>query len=199
MKTSFYFLFFFLGPLSLQAFSQETDFRRNMFRMEYGYSFTGSGDLRGYCFYNEFSGSPEKRFRLSPGLGFLNMFNNELDDIYDMKVLLQSATCLSVEMNCYFDVVKTDNISVETGLGLFLKNWHRIYATGPGAGFSTNGFYVDPASYGDRYNSSPGYTVSIGTRFRVDQLFGLSLRGVYQNDLNGDNTVTARIGLNVCF
>lgn len=58
---------------------------------------------------------------------------------------------------------------------------------------------LGPGSFGDFYKTAPGYTVSLGVVFKTGQNLSFNIRGVYQNDTNGDNSVTARFGLNFGF
>jgi len=88
-------------------------------------------------------------------------------------------------------------ICIETGLGLYVRRWHRIYATGEFGGFSSPDLQLGSGSHGDYYKTAPGYTVSVGTILKVSNRTGISLRGVYQNDTNGDNSVTARMGVRI--
>jgi hypothetical protein len=177
------------------AFSQVIQDNRNTLRIETGTAFTGSGDLSGFCIYNEYSRWIGKRLTLSPAFGFINFYSNDNQDI----LLLQNANCLSVELASYYYPIMRDRFSVEIGLGGYYRNWHWIYATGPDQSFSKEGLSLGPDSYASQLVNGIGYSISIGTLIDLNETIGFNLRGVYQNDTNGDNALTARIGLNIKF
>lgn len=52
-------------------------------------------------------------------------------------------------------------------------------------------------SHGDYFKTAPGYTGSFGAIMKVSSRMGISIRGVYQNDTNGDNSLTARAGVSI--
>jgi len=68
-------LFFSIGS----AFSQAFDESKDQIRIETGYAFTGSGDLEGFCYYNEYSRSVGNKFRIAPAIGFLDFFRNDTE------------------------------------------------------------------------------------------------------------------------
>jgi hypothetical protein len=181
-------LFFSIGS----AFSQAFDESRDQIRIEAGYAFTGSGDLEGFCFYNEYSRSVGNRFRIAPAIGFLDFFRNDTEIQF-----LEDARCISLDLTGYFCPVKTEYFDIEAGLGLYIRRWHRIYATGDLGGYSSPDLQLDSNSHDDYFKTAPGYTISIGTIMKISNRMGISIRGVYQNDINGDNSVTARVGVSI--
>jgi hypothetical protein len=197
MKTKTFIIIGFLFSISGSAYSQDFDGSKNQIRIETGYAFTGSGDLNGFCFYNEYQRSVGNRFKIAPGIGILTFFYDWLDNTSDHSILLINVNCISLDLTGYYYPVQTNNFDIEAGLGLFLRNWHRIYATGPNLSYSSRDLNLGPNSHGDYFKTAPGYTVSIGTILKISNRIGISLRGVYQNDTNGDNSVTARIGLKI--
>ena len=52
-KISFILILFFAGTAVI--FSQPDTVRGSTLSLDAGYAFTGSGDLNGYCLYNEYS------------------------------------------------------------------------------------------------------------------------------------------------
>jgi len=174
------------------AYSQNPEDQKNQIRLEAGYAFTGSGDLEGYCFYNEYSRSVGNRFKIAPSIGILNFFRAAPD-----VQVLQAVNGISLDLTGYFYPLKTGNFNIETGLGFYVRNWHWIYATGPDQTFGVGNRIIGPGSYFDEYNTAPGYIISIGTVTRISKRLGISIRGVYQNDTNGDNSVTVRFGLRI--
>lgn len=177
------------------AFSQIVQDKKNTIRIESGSAFTGSGDLSGYCLYNEYSRLIGKRFTISPAFGFLNFYKNDNQEI----LLLQNANCLSFELAGYYYPIKRDRFSIEVGFGGYYRNWHWIYATGPDQYYSKEGLTLGPESYASQVVNGIGYSISGGTIFDLNETFGFNLRGVFQNDTNGDNALTVRIGLNIRF
>jgi hypothetical protein len=197
MKTK---AFLIIGILFLSvgsAYSQNPENEKNQIRIEAGYAFTGSGDLKGFCFYNEYSRSVGSRFKIAPGVGILTFFYDFLDNTSDHSVLLMNANCVSLDLTGYFYPVKLKKFDIETGLGFYIRDWHWIYATGPDISYSSIDLNLGPNSHGDYFKTAPGYTISIGTILKISNRTGISIRGVYQNDTNGDNSVTARVGLRI--
>jgi hypothetical protein len=186
-------LFFSIGS----AFPQNPEESKNQIRIEAGYAFTGSGDLNGFCFYNEYSRSVGSRFKIAPGIGVLTFFYDFLDNTSDHSILLMNANCVSLDLTGYYYPVKTDHFDIETGLGFYIRDWHWIYATGPDISFRTRGLTIPPNSHADIFVNAPGYTVSVGAVVKISDRAGISVRGVYQNDTNGDNSVTARVGVKI--
>jgi len=197
MKTKTFFLIGFLFLVTKSTYSQNIEESKNQIRIETGYAFTGSGDLNGFCFYNEYSQSVGNRFKIAPGIGILTFFYDFLDNTSDHSILLMNANCISLDLTGYYYPVKTDHFDIETGLGFYIRDWHWIYATGPDISYRTRGLIIPPDSHADIFVNAPGYTVSIGTILKINSRFGISIRGVYQNDTNGDNSVTARVGVNI--
>ena len=176
-------------------FSQSIQSKKNLLRIESGSAFTGSGDLYGFCFYNEYSRLIGNRFKLSPSLGFLNFYNDDNQDIS----LAINANALSFELAGYYLPIKRDRFAIELGLGGYYRNWQWTYATGDGQYFSSEGLTLGPNSYAAQTRKGIGYSVSIGTGIEIIEILGLNLRAVYQIDTNGDNTLSGRIGLNIKF
>lgn len=199
MKTKTLIIIGFIFLITGSANSQELNESKSQIRIEAGYAFTGSGDLNGFCFYNEYQRSVGNRFKIAPGAGILTFFYDFLDNTSDYSNLLMSANCVSLDLTGYYYPVRTKNFDIETGLGFYIRNWHWIYATGPDISFRTRGLIIPPDSHADVFVNSPGFTVSIGTILKINSLLGISVRGVYQNDINGDNSVTARVGVSIRF
>jgi len=197
MKTYTIFLTVLALMSTTPAFTQDLEFGKNSIRIETGYAFTGSGDLNGFCFYNEYFRSVGKKFKIAPGIGILTFFYDFLDNSSDYSILLMNANCISLDLTGYFYPVKLKKIDIETGLGLYIRDWHWIYATGPDVSFSVRGLTIPPDSHADIFINAPGYTVSLGALLKIKPRLGISVRGVYQNDINGDNTVTARVGVSI--
>jgi hypothetical protein len=175
-------------------FSQTQDKQNvNLWRSEYGYAFTGSGDLNGYCMYNEYARVISNKFKVAPAIGIMNFHRNETDH------LLRHANSRSFELAGYFTPAVSSILGLEFGMGIFYRNWRWIYATGPETGYSIDDLQLDPSSYATRTTNSIGYSASIGFHIRFTDIVGLTLRGVYQNDQNADNSVTARLGVNIGF
>lgn len=195
MKTRFVFLVSLLLVGVLTVKSQTLEGFKNSLRLESGYAFTGSGDLSGYCIYNEYNRTLGKNFKISPSVGILYFFGNVFDNVYNKNLYLQSANCISLDLTVYYEFFITNRLILECGLGGYLRNWHWIYATTNDQILIVNGNTVGPGSYYFEHINSPGYTVSAGVLIKISNRLDLSFRGVYQNDDNGDNSVTARGGL----
>ncbi|HEY5123072.1 MAG TPA: hypothetical protein VIK14_04990, partial [Ignavibacteria bacterium] len=185
MKTKTFILIGFLFLVTESTYSQNIEESKNQIRIETGYAFTGSGDLNGFCFYNEYSQSVGNRFKIASGIGILTFFYDFLDNTSDHSILLMNANCISLDLTGYYYPVKTDHFDIETGLGFYIRDWHWIYATGPDISYRTRGLIISPDSHADIFVNAPGYTVSIGTILKINSRFGISIRGVYQNDTNG--------------
>jgi hypothetical protein len=197
MKAKEILIIGFLFSAAGSAYSRNPETGKNNIRIEAGYAFTGSGDLNGFCFYNEYLRSVGSRFKIAPGIGILTFFYDFLDNSSDYSNLLMNANCVSLDLTGYYYPIKLKNIDIETGLGIYIRDWHWIYATGPDISYRVRGLTIPPDSHADIFVNSPGYTVSIGSIVKITNRAGISIRGVYQNDMNGDNSVTARIGVKV--
>jgi hypothetical protein len=197
MKAKTFFISGLLFLISCSAYSQDFEESENSVRIEGGYAFTGSGDLNGFCFYNEYQRSAGNRFKIAPGIGVLTFFYDFLNSTSDYSILLINANCISLDLTGYYYPVKNEYFDIETGLGFYVRNWHWIYATGPDISYSSRDLTLGPDSHGDYFKTSPGFTVSIGTILKISNRTCISIRGVYQNDTNGDNSVTARVGVSI--
>ena len=138
------------------AYSQDFDDSKNQIRIETGYAFTGSGDLNGFCFYNEYSRSVGNRFKIAPGIGILTFFYDFLDNTSDHSILLMNANCISLDLTGYYYPVKLKKFDIETGLGFYIRDWHWIYATGPDISYSSTDLNLGPNSHGGLFQNSPG-------------------------------------------
>lgn len=197
MKAKTFFISGFLFLISCAAYSQVIEESKNQIRLEAGYAFTGSGDLNGFCFYNEYQRSVGNRFKIAPGIGVLTFFYDFLNSTSDYSNLLINANCISLDLTGYYYPVKNDYFDIETGIGAYVRDWHWIYATGPDVSYSSRDLTLGPDEHGDYFKTAPGYTVSIGAILKISDRTGISIRGVYQNDTNGDNSVTARVGVRI--
>ena len=195
MKTRFVLLVSLLLVGVLTVKSQTLEAFKNSLRIESGYAFTGSGDLSGYCIYNEYNRTIGKNFKISPSIGILNFFGNVFDNVYNKNLYLQNANCISFDLTAYYDLLITTPLSLACGAGGYLRKWHWLYATTNDQVLLVNGKTVGTGSYLFDHITSPGYTASIGILFTITNRLDISLKGVYQNDDNGDNSVTARGGL----
>jgi hypothetical protein len=180
-------------------FSQDHLQRFNFVRIESGYAFTGSGDLDGYFISNEYGRYIGNRIRIGPSVSFFKYSGIQYDVITGEGFLMQSADCIGLDFTGYYLPVKTNTYDIEAGLGAYIRNWHWICATGPDVSFSSTELNLGPGSFGDFYKTAPGYTVSLGLVLKTGGKLYFNIRGVYQNDTNGDNSVTGRLGLNFGF
>lgn len=176
-------------------FSQSIQSNKNILRIESGSAFTGSGDIYGFCFYNEYSRLIGNRFKISPSLGLLNFYNDVNQDIS----LAVSSNALSFELAGYYLPIKRDRFAIELGLGGYYRNWQWTYATGDNQYYLREGLTLGPNSYAAQTRKGLGYSVSIGTGIEITEILGINLRAVYQIDTNGDNALSGRIGLNIKF
>ena len=117
MKIKTFLLISLLFIIIGSVYSQNPKDEKNQIRIETGYAFTGSGDIEGYCFYNEYMRSLGNRFKMGPAVGFLNFFNAP-DDIQ----LMQSVNCISFDLTGYFYPLKTKSFDIEAGAGFYLRN-----------------------------------------------------------------------------
>jgi len=176
---------------------QEKQYANN-WRSEYGYAFTGTGDLNGYCIYNEYVRVISSKFKIAPAIGIMHFHRNDTE-MDNTNILLQNADSRSLELAGYFTPSISNSFGLEIGIGTFIRNWRWIYATGPNSSFVSDELFLDPSSYATKKNNSFGYSISIGLQAKITEQIGLSLRGVYQNDQNADNSVSARLGMNIGF
>ena len=194
MKIRYYLVALMLFLPAASAISQEGVFGMNSLRLETGYAFTGSGDLDGFCYYNEFIQPLTTWFSVAPSIGFYSFFNEdeEIDFVEDVK-------SAGLDLTGYFYPVRTDIFDLEAGLGFYVRRWHWVVATGPDVEYSSSELHLSGGSHGDFFVAAPGYTVSLGAIMKTGPRTGISIKGVYQNDTKGIVVATARVGLNISF
>ncbi len=149
--------------------------------------------------YSEYAWAFSGKFKLAPSIGVMNFHRNQVNTDDDTNILLQNANARSLELMGYFTPAITNRFGLELGLGSFIRNWRWIYATGPYSGYSSGDIYIGSSDYASATTTGIGYSVSIGIKQKITHHIGISLRGVYQNDNNYDNTVSLRLGLNLGF
>lgn len=194
MKIRLYFLALMLFLPAASAVSQDYAFGGNSLRFETGYAFTGSGDLDGFCYYNEFIQPLNNWFSVAPSIGFYSFFNND-EDID----LLKDIKAAGLDLTGYFYPVRTDVFDLEAGLGFYARRYHWVVATGPDVQYHSTELQLGGGSHGDYVVAAPGYTVAIGAIMKTNPRTGISIKGVYQNDTRGIVVATARVGLNISF
>ena len=194
MKIRYYLVALMLFLPAASAISQEGVFGMNSLRLETGYAFTGSGDLDGFCYYNEFIQPLTTWFSVAPSIGFYSFFNEdeEIDFVEDVK-------SAGLDLTGYFYPVRTDIFDLEAGLGFYVRRWHWVVATGPDVEYSSSELHLSGGSHGDFFVAAPGYTVSLGAIMKTGPRTGISIKGVYQNDTRGIVVATARAGLKISF
>lgn len=194
MKIRYFFVALMLFLPAATANSQEVVFGMNSLRLETGYAFTGSGDIDGFCYYNEFIQPLTSWFSVAPSIGFYSFFNND-EDID----LLKDIKAAGLDLTGYFYPVRTDVFDLEAGLGFYVRRYHWVVATGPDVQYSSTELQLGGGSHGDYIVAAPGYTVSLGAIMKTSPRTGISLKGVYQNDTKGIVVATVRAGLNISF
>lgn len=194
MKIRYLIVVIMLVLPAASSLSQENPGGMNSLRMEAGYAFTGSGDLDGFCYYNEFIQPLANWFSLAPSIGFYSFFGDD-EDIE----LLKDVKSAGLDLTGYFYPVRTDIFDLEAGLGFYVRRWHWVVATGPDVGYSSTELQLSGGSHGDYFVAAPGYTVSVGAVMKTTSRTSISIRGVYQNDTRGIVVATARAGLNILF
>lgn len=199
MKTINILIFSLLVLSKEFIFAQSDVIQKNILSVEFGYSFSGLGDVTGYCVSNEYSRLIGERIKLSSALGIMNLFDKDFDSYSENLLLLQNANCKTLEFICYYYPLKLNKFIVETGAGCLYRNWHWIFMTGPDQPYSILGLNINPSSYGNKYINSLGYTISLGVIFELNNVMGFNIRCAYQNDLAGINTLLGRTGLSIKF
>ena len=194
MKIRYYLVALMLFLQAATAVSQEGAFGMNSLRLETGYAFTGSGDIDGFCYYNEFIQPLTSWFSVAPSIGFYSFFNND-EDID----LLKDIKAAGLDLTGYFYPVRTDVFDLEAGLGFYVRRYHWVVATGPDVQYHSTELQLGGGSHGDYTVAAPGYTVSLGAIMKTSPRTGISLKGVYQNDTKGIVVATVRAGLNISF
>lgn len=194
MKIRYYFVALLLFLPAASAVSQESAFGMNSLRLETGYAFTGSGDIDGFCYYNEFIQPLASWFSVAPSIGFYSFFHND-----EEIELLKDIKAAGLDLTGYFYPVRTDVFDLEAGLGFYVRRYHWVVATGPDVQYHSTELQLGGGSHGDYIVAAPGYTVSIGAIMKTSPRTGISIKGVYQNDTRGIVVATARVGLNISF
>ncbi len=194
MRIKYFLLTALLLFPAASVLSQENVERMSTLRIETGYAFTGSGDLDGFCYYNEFIQPVTSWFSVAPSIGFYSYFDNdeEIEFLEDIKAA-------GLDLTGYFYPVRTDIFDLEAGLGFYVRRWHWVVATGPDVQYSSTELDLPEASHGDYFVAAPGYTVSIGAVIKTGQRTDINIKGVYQNDTRGIVVATVRAGINIRF
>jgi len=193
MKNKYFIAALMLLLTTVPILSQE-DSRMNILRLEAGYAFTGSGDLDGFCYYNEFIQPVNNWLSVGPAIGFYSFFSDdeEIEFLEDVKAA-------GLDLTTYFYPVRTDVFELEAGIGFYARRWHWVVATGPDVQYSSTDLDLPESSHGDYFVAAPGYTVSIGAIMKTTSRTSISIKGVYQNDTRGIVVATARAGINISF
>lgn len=194
MKYRYFCMAALLLFTTTSLFSQENVEGISAIRIEAGYAFTGSGDLSGFCYYNELVQPLGSWFSLAPAIGFYSFFRDD----EDIK-LLKDVKSTGLDLTGYFYPVRTDIVDLEAGLGFYVRRWHWVVATGPEVQYVSTDIQLPEGSHGDYFVAAPGYTVSLGTVMKANSRTSISIKGVYQNDTRGIVVATARAGLNIWF
>lgn len=144
------------------SFSQDSsEVRKNVWSSEYGFAFTGTDDLTGYCLSTEYSRKLTKAVHLGVALGIVNFQDNGVDDL-NQDFLLQNAHARSLELIGYIVPLRWCALGLEIGGGGFYRQWTWIYATGANISFSNGEIFLGPNSYATQKINTAGYTASIG-------------------------------------
>jgi len=193
MKNKYFIAALMLLLPAAQIVSQE-DSRMSILRLEAGYAFTGSGDLDGFTYYNEFIQPVTNWLSLAPAIGFYSFFRDD-----EEMQFLEDVKAAGLDLTTYFYPVRTKVFDLEAGLGFYVRRWHWVMATGPDVQYSSTEIQLEGGSHGDYFVAAPGYTVSVGAVIKTGQRTDISIKGVYQNDTKGIVVATARAGLNIRF
>jgi hypothetical protein len=86
-------------------------------------------------------------------------------------------------------------MSFSAGSDIYYRSWHWIYAICPDQYFVGRGVTIGPGSHTEKFINSIGYSLSSGSIVKITSKVGVSIKGTYQNDSNGDISATARAGL----
>jgi len=193
MKNKYFIAALMLLLPAAPILSQE-DSRMSILRLEAGYAFTGSGDLDGFTYYNEFIQPVTNWLSLAPAIGFYSFFRDD-----EEMQFLEDVKAAGLDLTTYFYPVRTKVFDLEAGLGFYVRRWHWVMATGPDVQYSSTEIQLEGGSHGDYFVAAPGYTVSVGAVIKTGQRTDISIKGVYQNDTKGIVVATARAGLNIRF
>jgi len=167
--------------------------RTNSIIIEAGYAFTGTGDIDGSCIAAEYGKYVISKLKVSGLIESMNFLRQD-------NSFLRSSSLTGIGIHGYYDLIDFNFLKFQIGTGIIYRNWTWIYATGENCSFvSSDGFTLLPSSHDSYKNNTVGYTISVGTLIELNKIVGLNIRGLYQNDTKGDNTVSARIGLNFKF
>lgn len=177
-----------------ELYAQDIQVKKtNSIILEMGYAFNGTGDIVGTCIAAEYGKYLIPKLKISgliESMSFLSQDNS----------LLQSSYLTGFGIHGYYDLIDIQILRFQIGTGVLYRNWKWIYATGEKSSFgNSDGFSLSPSSYGSFKNQTVGYTISVGSIIDINKTLGLSIRGLYQNDSKGNNTVSARIGFDFKF
>jgi hypothetical protein len=198
LTTAFLLLFVFF---TIDLYGQEntspkklySSKRSNFVRLEGGYAYTGSGDVSGTTYNAEIGRQLLNRLSGALGVGYMSFRGNRDSDI------IPNAKAISLDLHGYVDIFNDEEFDIEVGGGGFIRNWQWSYTTAPNVGLSVKGIYVAPGSSEELRYNSVGYSASIGVKAKIARNLKLTVRGVYQNDSQGDNALSARGGLIITF
>lgn len=144
-----------------------------------GTSTNGSGDMRGYCFFNQVDIQLNKRFYISPGIQFTNHPEN---GNYTGEYLNYITSGVDVFTNINY---------------LIINNIHHHIAIGAGPLIRFQTSNVPDYDNSDLHTTSIGFDVAPSYYYQCNNKLLFGAKFSFQNDTNGDviTTATAFVGV----
>ena len=148
-----------------------------------GLSFLGTGDMKGYSFFNQVDIQLNKHFYLSPGIQFNN--NSQTYLLYDFK-LNYVTTGMNVFTNINYFVLNASRHRISIGAGPVLRFQSSSYPREVWANLESTGERSLFISYDKLHSTSLGYNVAPSYYYQCTKRFFLGAKFIFQNDTEGD-------------
>jgi hypothetical protein len=189
---------FFMGtvcrPVSAQSDIKTT--ARHIISLEFGPSYTGSGDMLGGLLNLEYGLGLSNKFGFGIGchLGTFpgGAFNNYYKEEHKIRGL---------DLNGY--IFPFGKSKVPYGLffssGINFRRWNSFYQTGTINGFTLAGVPIEPNSIVTEVNKYLGYNLMLGYRFNIKSAIDGQVRFGIQNDWPGNIVSSLRLGVGYHF
>jgi len=182
--------------LSFAQEQKQKNFKKNLWRTEYGSVFAGNGDLRGYTIYNEYGRILSNKFRIGASFGFMNYPEKYLSESFH-----RSSSARSLELSGYYTPKIWRIIQMEVGAGAAYRNWRWMYVTGPNSSYHSDELTLEELSIGQVVENSFGLTLSLGLIININDYLAVNARtgGQIGIGLKSNSALMSRIGFNIRF
>jgi len=168
----------------------------NFLSLEFGPSYTGSGDMLGRLLNVEYGIRMSKKFGVGvgvhtgifPGGNFNNYYKEE-----------HKISGLDINTYCFPFSKSKKHAGFFISPGINFRQWNSYYQTGEINGFTLTRVPIEPNTIVMEQIRRLGYNFLLGYRFRVTDAFAGQVRLGIQNDIDGNIVSAVRFGLGYRF